>query len=66
MIIELIIIIFGMLSATALGFYFGYLKREDKAPELPELKPFHRFTLKGKKQDKTEQFGFYGQKIEGE
>jgi hypothetical protein len=62
----LTLIIFGtfLIAAFICGFYFGYLKREDKAPELPEIKPFHRFTLKGKKQDKTEQFGFYGQKIE--
>ena len=30
-----IFVIFGMLAAFWSGFYVGYLKREDKPPEIP-------------------------------
>lgn len=32
-----LIIVFGMLTAFYSGFYFGYLKREGKPPELPQI-----------------------------
>jgi hypothetical protein len=38
------LIIFGIFIITAFysGFYIGYLKREDKAPEIPAVKTFKR------------------------
>jgi hypothetical protein len=32
---EILIIILGMLAAFYSGFYCGYLKREEKAPQMP-------------------------------
>ena len=61
MIIELIIFGIFIIAAYTGGFYFGYLKREDKPPELPKFKSV-KFTMK--KDDKEpERLGFYGQKI---
>lgn len=45
------LILFGifMLASFTAGFYFGYLKREDKPPELPEIfKSVKRYTRKVK------------------
>jgi hypothetical protein len=56
MIIELIIVIIGMLVAQWGGFYLGYLKREDKPPEMPTI-PVKRFTMK--KEKEAEPKGFY-------
>jgi len=38
------LIIFGifLLAAFWSGFYIGYLKREDKAPDMPAIKSFKR------------------------
>jgi hypothetical protein len=57
MIIELIIVILGMLATFVTGFYFGYLKREDKPPEMPVFK-LPDISV-GKKDKEAEPKGFY-------
>jgi hypothetical protein len=55
-------IIFGifMLVAFTTGFYFGYLKREDKPPEMPFVEELthaaRKFTLKKKKEEPPKSF----------
>lgn len=56
MIIELIVFGIFIIAAFSGGFYFGYLKREDKPPEMPTI-PLKRFTLK--KEKEVEPKGFY-------
>lgn len=54
------LITFGifMLVAFVTGFYIGYLKREDKAPDIPAVKSFKRVIRDIKAKDE-EPKGFY-------